>query len=237
MAEQDPRFTYAVNNTQVVRPPRQMLATFGTTVIRYYLVTEPVYLDLDVAREVKESVVREGTVSAEKPRVVTPYYLSRLEGFGDNARNYLGELVQEHGPNAPGLLYAYKNEAMETSFVSGEAWEVAAKIGQRLDNENKRLAAVILGVDELWDVSLLKFIYDMTRSSVEVNAAELYASGLLETEGGVPREARQRIQLLLEEARRGNMDPSAVKRELERWDLFDEYQDQFFSLFRRRKYP
>ena len=52
-------------------------------------------------------------------------------------------------------------------------------------------------------------------------------------EGGPPRDAHQRIQRMLEEAGRGQMDPSEVKRELDRWGLFDEYQDQFFGLFQR----
>ena len=52
-------------------------------------------------------------------------------------------------------------------------------------------------------------------------------------EGKVPREARQRIESLFDEARRAHVDPSEVHRELLRWDLFDEYQDRFFDLFRR----
>ena len=234
MPEFDSRFVYAAQNTKIVRPPRQMLATFGSTVIRYYLVTEPVYAELEVAKGVKEAVVREGTVKAEQPRVVTPYYLSRLEGFGENAGKFLEELAQEHGPHSQGLLYTYKNEGMETSIVSDGAAEVASRIGQQLDEDDKRLAAVILGIDEMWDVSLLKFIYDFTRASVAGNAAELRSSGLLDAEGGVPREARQRINYLLEQARHGHMDPVEVKRELDLWGLFDEYQDQFFSLFRRK---
>ena len=62
----------------------------------------------------------------------------------------------------------------------------------------------------------------------------LHRQGLLEMQGDVPREARQRIEHLLAEACRGHADPSEVKQELDRWDLFEEYQDRFLSLFRRR---
>ena len=58
------------------------------------------------------------------------------------------------------------------------------------------------------------------------------AQGLLRTEGGVPMEARLRIERMLEEARSGQREPRDVHREIERWDLFDEYQDRFFALFR-----
>ncbi len=234
MTEHDPRIADALRNTYVVRPPRQTLATFGSTVIHYYLVTEPAYTDIVPHQSVEEAVVREGTVKAERPRVVTPYYLSHIEGFGANARKYLEEIMREYGAHAPGLLYTYSNERMGTTIVSGSASEVAGRIHQRLDKEDERLAAVIRGVDEMWDVSLMKFIHQLTDASARGNAGELHARGLLEIEDGVPRDARQRIERMLEEARQGHMDPSEVKRELDRWDLFEEYQDQFLGLFRRR---
>jgi hypothetical protein len=73
MNSDDERIAYAINNTEVLRSPRQTLATFGTTNIYYYLVTEPSYGEL--VKEEDETVVREGRVLAERPRVVTPSYL------------------------------------------------------------------------------------------------------------------------------------------------------------------
>ncbi len=51
--------------TEVLRSPRQALATFGITSISYYLVTEPVYDAL--LGESRETVVRTGKVTAERP--------------------------------------------------------------------------------------------------------------------------------------------------------------------------
>jgi len=233
--EREARLDYAIRHTHVVRPPRQSLATFGTTTIRYHLVCEPVYADLGVpGKQQEETVVRDGTVRAERPQVVTPSYLSMLEGFGKNAERYLEQVVREHGPHAPGLLYTYKNEFGGTSIVSGGVRDVAGHLGRRLDKEDRPLEAVIRGVDELWDVSLLKFIFDLTSASARSNVSELHSMGLLETRGGVPQDARRRMDEMIEEARRGNVDPAAVHRELERWGLFEEYQDRFLRLFRRR---
>lgn len=230
----DERLALAIEQTSVVRAPRQALATFGTTAIRYYLVTEPAYRDLPGASSEPESVVREGMVHAERPRVVTPYYLSRHEGFGEHAQEYLDYLMSEFGPDSPGLLYSYKNEAMETSVVTGSPDEVAARIGERLDRDQKSLEAVVRGVDELWDVSLMKFIYELTSESAQTNVGDLRQHGLLGAEDGVPREARHRIERLMSLARGGSVDPSEVHAELERWGLFDEYQDRFLSLFKGR---
>ena len=46
---------------------------------------------------------------------------------------------------------------------------------------------------------------------------------------------RMRIERLIEEARRGNADPSDVHRELEKWGLFNEYQDRFLALFKGKR--
>lgn len=231
MDEQDRRLYEAIENTHVIRPPRQALATFGTTMVRYYLVTAPSYQDLDVPYGAEEAVIREGVVRAERPQVVTPYYLLRHEGFGENAERYLQNLIDEFGPDQAGLMYRYKNEGAETSIVTGSVSDVTQKIIDRLDREEKPLEAVIRGSDDLWDASLMKFIYELTSQSARANVSEMHSRGLLQMDGGVPREARQRIEWMLQEARRGNLEPAEVHRELERWDLFDEYQDRFLKLF------
>ena len=103
----DERIEDAVRHTEVLRLPKQSLATFGTTNITYYMVTKPVYDQ--VTEESSETVVREGRVVAERPRIVTPYYMSQLEGFSTNARRYFNTLIQNYGENAPGLFYTHQN--------------------------------------------------------------------------------------------------------------------------------
>lgn len=234
MENEDLRLLKAARDTYIVRPPRQTLATFGVTVVRYFVVTDPVFGDFNRNGEPDETVVREGVVTAARPQVVTPLYLTRHEGFGDKASRYLREMLQQHGPDSPGLLYSYRNDPEETSIVSGRSREVARRIADRLDKEKRNLEAVIHGVDELWDVSLMKFIYELTNSSVRSNASELHRRGLLEVEGGVPLDARRHISWLMTEAQEGRVDPGEIHNELERWDLFDEYQDQFFKLFKKK---
>ena len=228
----DEKIRYAVQQTEVLRLPSQSLATFGTTNVNYYLLTKPVYADL-VNEE--ETVLREGKVSAERPRIVTPSYLTKLEGFGENARRYLELVIREHGPHALGLLYSYKNESKAFTIVSDRLEVVAGRLSDKIDNEGDRFAAIIKGVDELWDVSLLKFINELTESSLRSNIAELAGRGLLDIDhAGIPRDARYRIESLFQKVARGEADPSELKRELDRWDLFSEYEDRFFNLFRRR---
>jgi len=208
------------------------LATFGTTRLSYFLVTEPVYEEL--LQGVQETVLRRGKVSAEKPRIVTPFYLRNLfQGF-EHSREYLEYVLRKFGVRQSALLYEYKNELEETSIISNNVRDVVTHLNETLDRESDPLAAIIKGVDEMWDVSLMKFIHDFTGLSLKDNVMELAARGLLGMDrSGVPREARLRIEELFQYVQKGELSPSDLKLELDRWGLFKEYEDRFLGLFRR----
>lgn len=228
----DEKIGYAIRHTEILRLPKQSLATFGTTNIGYYLVTKPVYAEL--TKDVNETVVREGRVIAERPRIVTPYYLSRLEGFSADAKRYFDALIKTQGPSVPGIFYTYRNEPKGLTIVAGDLMSVVDKINSEVDRRGDPLVTVIKGQDELWDISLMKFIYEITRSSIQDNLMQLRSRGLLDVDaGGVPMDARVKIEELFNKLSQGEIEPRELRDELERWDLFDEYQDRFFSIFRR----
>ena len=230
MSTDDARIEYAISHTEVLRPPKQTLSTFGATNIYYYLLTEPSYKELVEGEE--ETVVREGRVRAERPKVVTPSYLINVEGFSEHAKRYLQMIAREYGTNTPGLFYGYKNEPKDLNIVSSDMNSVVRNLDEKIDKEGNRLATIIKEIDQLWDVSLLKFVFDMTRYSVGSNITELGRRGLLDVDRkGVPMEARQSIEQLFDEVKNGDLDPSALKVELDRWGLFEEYEDRFFRLF------
>jgi len=230
----DERIRDAVKHTEILRPPKQSLATFGTTNIYYYLVTKPAYAEL--IKNVAETVVREGRVIAERPRIVTPYYLSRLEGFSSEAKRYFDTLMRTHGPNAPGLFYSYRNEPKELTIVSEDLLSVVDKLNTEIDKRADPLTSIIKGEDELWDVSLMKFIYEMTKSSLHDNLSQMEARGLLDTDtSGIPVDARVRIDELFKRVARGEIEPRELKEELDRWGLFEEYEDRFFAIFKKER--
>lgn len=228
----DERIREAVRHTEILRLPRQTLATFGTTNIYYYMVTEPAYSEL--VEGGTETVVREGRIIAERPRIVTPYYLSHLEGFGQDARKYFDMLIRAYGANAPGLFYTYKNEPLKLNIVADNLLSVVSKINAEIDQRGDPLGSIIKGEDEFWDVSLMKFIYEMTRSSLQNNLFQMESRGLLDIDaGGVPADARMRIEELFRQVSRGEREPKELKEEIDRWDLFGQYEDRFFTLFKR----
>ena len=229
MDNESERIEYAARHTQIVRHPRQHLATFGITNVYYYLVTEPTYSE--IYNDTNETVIREGRVIAERPKLVTPYYLTHLEGFSYDARQYFEKLMMMHGPNAPGLFYTYKNEPRGLNIVS-DGWQVVVeKLNDEIDKKGDPLAAIIKGQDDLWDVSLLKFIYEITSRSVQSNLEQMGSRGLLGmSHGGIPVGARQVIEEMFQQAYRGEIKTFELEKELNRWGAFEEYQDRFFAL-------
>ncbi len=223
-----------MERTHIVRLPRSKLSTFGVTNLQYYLVTEPAYQG--VVKSEPEGVIRDGRVIAERPIIVTPTYMLNLEGFGTNARSYMQHLMQRYGPQSPGLLYTYKNEPKDTSIVGGDPIAIARRISDDLNQKGDNNSLVIVGVDALWDVSLIKAVYEVTAASLTGNVEELDAMGLLDPDPnlGVPRDAVQRIEALFRDVERGGF-PDLLKRELDRWSLFGRYEDRFLSLFQRRR--
>jgi hypothetical protein len=227
------RIKEAVQHTETLRLPKQSLATFGTTNIYYYLVTEPTYREL--MEDTNETVVREGRVIAERPRVVTPYYLSQLQGFSAEARRYLDMLTRQ-GAATAGLFYSYRNEPKELSIVSDKLLSVVARLNAEIDKGGDPLTCIIKGEDDLWDVSLMKFTYEITRSSIQDNLMQMGARGLLNMDAhGVPADARVRIEELFRKVEAGQGEPHELKEELDRWNLFRDYEDRFLNLFRRKR--
>ncbi|MBX6770802.1 MAG: hypothetical protein IRY83_03700 [Chloroflexi bacterium] len=227
-----PREIQAIaEQTDVVRAPRQPLATFGITAITYYLVTAPALVEDEAQAE--EAVVRTGVVTANRPQIVTPTYLLNLfDGFA-HGEEFARYLLATHGPNAPGLLYSYRNELRDTSIVADPPPVVARRLAEQLDRESQTHAAVIRGNDHYWDISLMKFIHDLTVTSLGQTLGDLDRHGLLGMDRGVPRAARARIEEMFARVAAGEIEPVELKTELDRWGLFAEYEDRFLDLFRR----
>ena len=197
------------------------------------MVTEPLYNVIDSKSE--EGVVRTGVVVAEKPAIITPFYAMHLQGFSEDAYEYFKELSSSSGQNSPGILYQYRNEPSEMEIVSGKPKEIATNIDSGLEKNKSDMSVVMIGVDEYWDVALLKFVYEFTANSITSNINELSSRGLLDPDaslGGIPRDAVQKIEKLFSEAENGGSS-DVLKSELDRWGVFEQYQDRFFNLFKR----
>ena len=223
-------FWFAVNNTEVVVMPQNHLETFGATNLNYHLVSE-------LMDSVDRIRVREGVIQSKRPQIITPtYYESEsLEGFGEEAREYLAWLRQ-HAQDVRILQYGFVVQKTELNehLVTGHMAEVLERVKQDVKLKNNPMAAVIHGVDQPWDVCLLKLMVDMIRHSAPANINELNRRHLLDNVNGAPRAVREELEALFLQASR---DPSLVKplgNRLRKYGLFEEYEDRFFALVRAR---
>lgn len=168
-------FQYALENTRVILPPEKRLETFGTSVLNYFLITE----DMD---RVNVSHVREGSIVAERPQIISPENIAKLllEGFGEQGEMF-ADMINQNAHKFAMLKYGFRiRKADIRSYEVHEAMEaVSARVRDEVKGRQDPLATVITGIDEGWEVCLLKFMFDLVQSSGEGNIRDLRGRGLL----------------------------------------------------------
>ena len=173
MKEDD--FQYAIENTQMILAPERKIATFGSTSFHFYLISE-------LMDQVNEVRVRDGKIHADRPQILTPEHFSRLllEGFGDKAQRYVDQL-REQARNFAVLRYGFqfrKTDVSERTFRD-PLDAVIARTKSQVEDMQEPLSAVIQGVDDAWEVCLLKFTIDMIERSSDGNIGDFRKRGLI----------------------------------------------------------
>jgi hypothetical protein len=168
-------FDYAIENTQVILAPEQQIATFGTTSFHFYLISE-------LMDRVDQVRVRNGKIHAQRPQILMPEHYCRLllEGFGEKAQRYVDQL-REHARNVAVLRYGFqfrKTDVTEQT-LRDSIDAVINRTKRRVESENEPFSAVIQGVDDAWEVCLLKFTIDMIERSSGENLGDFRRRGLL----------------------------------------------------------
>src|SRR6266404_1076189 len=162
MKEDD--FQYAIENTQVILAPEQKIATFGATSFRFYLISEL----MDRVNEVR---VRDGKIHADRPQILTPEHFSRLllEGFGEKAHNIA---VLRYG-------FQFRKTDVTEQMFRDPIESVITRTKSHVQHRDEPLSAIIQGVDEAWEVCLLKFTIDMIERSSGGNIGDFRKRGLI----------------------------------------------------------
>ncbi len=168
-------FQYAAENTQVILAPEHQISTFGSTSFRFYLISEL----MDKANEVR---VRDGQIHAERPQILTPEHYTRLllEGFGEQAQQY-AEQLREKMRRFAVVRYGFqfrKTDVVENTFRESLD-SVVERTKSQVQNSGEPLSAVIQGVDDAWEVCLLKFTIDLIERSSGGNLNDMRRRGLL----------------------------------------------------------
>ena len=168
-------FEYAIENTQVILAPEQQIATFGSTSFNFYLISE-------LMDRVDSVRVRNGKIHAERPQILTPEHYTRLllEGFGEKAQQYV-EQLRERMHNIAVLRYGFqfRKTDMTEETLRDSVGAVITRTKRLVENANEPLSAVIQGVDDAWEVCLLKFTIDMIERSSGGNLGDFRKRGLI----------------------------------------------------------
>jgi hypothetical protein len=168
-------FDYAVENTHVIVAPEQQIATFGSTSFNFYLISE-------LMDRVDQVRVRNGKIHAERPQILAPehYWRLLLEGFGEKAQRYV-EQLREHARNVAVLRYGFQFRKTDLSerTLRDSVDAVINRTRKNVESKNEPRSAVIHGVDDAWEVCLLKFTIDLVERSSGGNLGYFRKRGLL----------------------------------------------------------
>ena len=213
-------FWYAVNNTEVLELPRGRLETFGSTQINYRLVTEL----MDAVGQIR---VREGRIQSFRPEILTPQSLveSPLEGFETGQADDFMRWLREHESDFVLIKYGFKirHETVTESVVHDSLENVVERVRADLKAQDDPLSALVVGVDEPWEVCLLKLLTEVIKQSAPVNARDLRAD---------PDGSRHEIERAFRQAAGDRSRLGPLAQLLNRLGKFKDYEDRFFALVR-----
>ena len=168
-------FDYALENTRVILAPDRQIATFGITSFNFYLISEL----MDRVNQVR---IRNGKIQAERPQILTPEHYCRLllEGFGERAEEFVAWL-QENAQHLAVMKYGFQFRKTDVTenIVHSPINQVIDRLRETVDRSEDPLSAIIQGVDEGWEVCLLKFATDLIQESSGGNLDDFRRRGLL----------------------------------------------------------
>jgi len=90
----------ALKNTEVILEPKELISSYSSTTVHYYMIAVPMYLQFEGRSKDSETIVREGRITWQKPKLLTPSYILRHEGFSEEATKAL-EMLAKHDKDHP----------------------------------------------------------------------------------------------------------------------------------------
>lgn len=172
-------FQYAMETTRVLHEPDHRIQTFGETRFEFCLLSEPM-------DEVGKVRIRTGKVEAMKPRILRPqpYRDIELEGFDETARARLDALVESlkaQGKDLAFLQYGFRFKRGEVNeeLIHDNIAAVRERALEDIRRSGNPSLAIIEGVDDTWEISVLKFTFEMILRSHEINTFDFRRKGMI----------------------------------------------------------
>ena len=170
---------YALETTRVLREPDRRIDTFGDTRFEFQLISEL----MDRVGEVR---IRSGEVEAQRPRILRPEAFRdiELEGFDANARERLDRMIEQMRHQCRNLAFLqygfrFRRGNVHEEIVHDSIDAVRDRVMEEIRRSGNPSLAVIEGVDDTWEVSILKFAFEMILKSHEINAFDFKRRGMI----------------------------------------------------------
>lgn len=167
---------YALRHTKVLYVPDRRIDSFGDTRFNFRLISEPM-------DEVGVCRIRSGWVEANRPRILRPADLRGVEteGFGGDAARFF-EWMESHGARLQALFqygFRFGRSDVHEELVHDSLLEVEDRVVGEALSSGDPFRAVVSGVDDAWEVSLLYFMLEMIQKSHEINIFDFRRRGLI----------------------------------------------------------
>ncbi|MEA2068667.1 MAG: hypothetical protein U9P12_05660 [Verrucomicrobiota bacterium] len=214
-------FWYAVNNTELVARPANRLETFGDTVVNYHLVCE----QMD---SIDKVCVREGHLKALKPAIITPQALGQVDvgDLGEEARHY-AEWLAEHGGDLRILQYGFtlQKQELKEYIVTDHIDNVLERVKTDVAALDDPLSSILIGVDDPWEVCLLKLMVELVQHSAKGNIQDIQQQAI-----SFKNSLADNIDQAFLDASREPARINDLAEKLRQNGLWDKYEDRFFAL-------
>ena len=98
--------------------------------------------------------------------------------FGDDAQKF-HQWLQEQGAKIAFVNYQFKRGEVREELLHDPLEAVRDRVLDEARRAGNPMQVVIEGVDDAWEISLLRFIFEIVDKSSEINAFDFKRKGLL----------------------------------------------------------
>ena len=170
---------YALETTRVLREPDHRIQTFGETRFEFQLISE-------LMDQVGRVRIRTGEVEAQRPRILKPdsFRDFQFDGFNPSAHAKFESMLEKfraEGKDLAFLQYGFhfRRGEVHEQIVNESIDDVRGRVMDDVRRTGNPSLAVIEGVDDAWEICILKFSFEMILRSHEINAFDFKRRGLI----------------------------------------------------------
>jgi len=164
-----------METTEVLHEPARRIETFGSTRFEFEILSE----SMD---RVGQVCIRRGEVEAQKPQLIKPKGFNdiELEGFDPKVLHVI-EHFKEKGIDLSFLQYGFqfKRSDVSSEIIHDRIESVCEKALDSVRASGNPSLAIIHGVEDAWEVGVMKFTLEMIMKSREINQFDFKRRGLL----------------------------------------------------------